>query len=645
MKYTIFDVETDGLREFVTKIHCLSYKIFEGKKLISQGTITDPHQIPDFLKKQELLVGHNIIDYDLPVIEIVLGYKHLGPIIDTLGISWYQYPYDNKFKHGLKYWGERLGFGKPEVEDWSTQPLHVYVNRCEADVEINTRLFHFQMDYCMKIYEDFDAVMRLFKYLNYKLECLEEQNEGITLDVRACQEHKMNLEFEIDTKLNELSSNMPIELGKVLKTKPKKMVKKDGSLSALGIKWNQYLEEHNLPPETEIVREKPNPGSPSQLKEWLFMLGWQPITFKLSKNTGEKIPQVSLPFGQGLCQSVKDLFEEHPFLEDLDGLYQIQHRYGLFKSYLENEKNGKVISKAHGFTNTLRLAHSKPVVNLPGVDKYYGNEIRGVLTVPDDSYVMCGSDISGLEDNTKQHYIYFFDPDYVKDMRVPGFDPHIDIAVLAEMITKEDEEFFKWYNAQEDDYPFTDEQKKRFKGIKKIRGSAKTVNFSATYGAGPPKIAETLKCDLAFATKLHTTYWNRNKAVKLTAKAVKTKLVETESWIYDSSDFKQKWLYNPISGFWYFLKADKDKFSTLNQGSGVFVFDSWLRKVREKLNPLGIKIIMQYHDELLLVCKKEMKEYVEACLYKAMEENNEQIKLNVKISNSVDWGTNYAECH
>jgi len=493
------------------------------------------------------------------------------------------------------------------------------------------------MDYLMDIYnDDIKSIQRLFGYLSFKMDCLREQEaEKIKLDVRLAEQSKLDLEFIIDEKITNLAKYMPRRPDKV---QPKVMYKKDGTLSSHGQKWNQMLTEKGLPLNTAEITKPGSPTSPQQLKEWLFSLGWKPKTFKLNSKF-EKIAQVSLPFGAGLCSSVQDMFEQYSFLKDLGGLYRARHRFGLFKSFLENEKDGQIYSRAQGFTNTLRLQHSKPVANLPGVDKYYGEQIRGCLTVPNDQYIMCGSDISGLEDNTKQHYIYMFDPDYVTEMRVPGFDPHIDIAVLSGLISKEDEEFYKQVDKAKSDlgdsYTFdTTEDENRFKKIKKSRTQAKVINFSATYGAGAAKIAETLKCSLAEAKKLHKTYWDRNKAVKQTAKACKVKTVDG-----------QKWLYNPLSGFYYFLKADKDRFSTLNQGSGVYVFDSWLRKARQKLNPIGVNVCLQYHDELLLVCPVPLKDQVNKALMDAMDEMNAETGLNVEIGCSVDWGTNYAECH
>lgn len=647
MEYCIFDIEGNGLLNTITKIWTFSYRIYKDKELIASGTLTEPKEIKEFVLKQKILVGHKIIEYDIPAIEKVLGIKITAQLIDTLGISFYHYPVKG-FVHGLEAWGERFGVPKIKIDptEWAgplpgeTWEMFIekMTKRCEIDVKINASLFHFQMKYTMDIYDgNFDEVMRLFGYLGYKLDCLREQEEEkIKLDVRLAEKSKIDLEFIIDEKMTSLAKHMPRV---VEKTPPKVMYKQDGELSVHGEKWKALLVLKGLPENSTEITVKGNPASPAQLKNWLLALGWKPKTFKLNKKD-EKVAQVSLPFGGGLCPSVIDMFGRYEYLEELGGLYRARHRFGLFKSFLENkDENDFIYSRAQGFTNTLRMMHSKPIANLPGVDKYYGKQVRGCLTVPDETYIMCGSDISGLEDNTKQHYIYFYDPDYVTEMRVPGFDPHIDIAVLANLITKEDESYYKNIERLKDErgeaFSFVDEdQAKRYKNIKKARGEAKVINFSATYGAGAAKIAATLKCSIKEAQKLHKTYWKRNAAVKKTAKACKVKTVDG-----------QKWLYNPVSGFWMFLKAEKDRFSTLNQSTGVYVFDSWLRKVRTALKPYGVKVCMQYHDELLLVCKEWAKERVEGILKSAMIEANSELGLNVDIGVSVDWGTNYSECH
>ena len=74
---------------------------------------------------------------------------------------------------------------------------------------------------------------------------------------------------------------------------------------------------------------------------------------------------------------------------------------------------------------------------------------------------------------------------------------------------------------------------------------------------------------------LYDIYWTRNSAIKKAADSCIIKSIGST-----------KWLFNPISKFWYFLKAEKDKFSTLNQGSGVYVFDTWLKNIYKGIKEL-----------------------------------------------------------
>ena len=667
MEFCVFDIETDNLLDKVTKIHCLSYQIFENNKFISKGSITNYNDIRNFFKVRQNLVGHNIIKYDIPVVEKILGIEVTTKLIDTLALSYYLYPY--KKKPGLESWGEELGFPKPKITDWTSLTIEEYIFRCESDVEINSRLFIRCIDYMIDIYGGLNASLNFIQYIGFKMDCIREQEDiGIPLDEPLVHKHLGDLEPKLLEKTNFLISRMPLDLGKVLKQRPKIMFKQDGQLSSHGIKWIQYLKDNNLPETTEIVREEPNPGSDVQLKNWLFRLGWEPVTFKISKSTKKEIPQISLPFGAGLCNSVKELYEKEPLLQELEGYFKMKHRIGVFKSYLKNkDENGKVYATAHGLTNTLRLTHSEPVVNLPKPGVFYGKEIREVLTIPDESYVMIGSDVSGLEDNTKQHYIYFHDPEYVNEMRVPGFDAHVDIGKLAGLISEEEEILFRRIEALSDEEKksINEEDKKSYKSIKERRGVAKTANFACTYGAGGPKVAATAKITEKEGYKLHKIYWERNWAVKKIASDcfvkevnyLATVKVHTPTGEVDAKgepitivEYKdvtktQKWLYNPLSGYWLFLKAEKDRFSTLNQNTGVFVFDSWVYQVRKRLKEFNIKLCLQYHDELLLYCKKEHVLIVKQILRESMQIVNTNLKLNIEIKISVDEGNNYAECH
>lgn len=101
------------------------------------------------------------------------------------------------------------------------------------------------------------------------------------------------------------------------------------------------------------------------------------------------------------------------------------------------------------------------------------------------------------------------------------------------------------------------------------------------------------------------------------------------------------WLFNPVSQFWYSLRFDKDRFSTLNQGTGVYAFDSWIRNVRRK----GIKICGQFHDEHIAPVLKGNEEAHKGKLLLAIDETNNELQLNVKLGISIDFGHSYSEIH
>lgn len=631
MRFTIFDIEADGLLDKITKIYVLSYEIWENSICIDKGSLYSHISIRNFIEAQDVLVGHHIIEYDIPALKLIISDINIkAKLIDTLAIS-QGLIHKPGYKHGLEAYGERFKVPKVVVEDWINITKEHYTLRCETDVKINVLVFNYLLNILNELYDgDEEAIFNYINYLGFIKTCMHKQYKAkIKLDVDSCLESKSKLDSIFKDKFQALSNAMPKELGKIIKTFPKKPYKKNGDLSSIGIKWYSYLKDNNLPLTTKVIREAPNPGSSQQLKSWLFELGWKPRTFK-DNDKGEKISQVSLPFGQGLCESVKDLFEIYPVLENLDSLYKVRHRIGLFKAFLESkDENNMVVSQSLGLTNTLRLKHLRPIANLPKVGVFFGEEVRKVLTVYDDSYLMCGADISGLESATADHWITFYDPEYVKRKRQPGFDPHTDFAVFAGKMTKEEELYYKNFDSKTQD-------KDEYKRIKKIRGALKQVNFSGIYGAGPSKMAETLKIPYKEAKILHTAYWKLNWAVKKIAEDCIIKTVG-----------KDMYLYNPISKFWYYLKYKKDAFSTLNQSSGVYVFNTWLRNTYNLIESYDddIRIVLQYHDEMALIFKKELKEEITKILQYAMDSTNNELKLNVTIAMEPVFGHDYSQVH
>jgi len=634
MSLTICDIEADGFLDVITKIHCISvyYQDSEGAWKIKSTTDYDEMR-RYFLKESQTIVMHYGVCYDIPAVKKILGIDlpKSSRVIDSCAVSFALYPDRTKKKigHSLESWGETFGVPKKPINDWENLPISEYILRCEQDIRINLRLWLDQWTYLCEIYNgDVDKVKKYCAYLTFKMECLRDQEAiKLRIDVNRLKEHlelfqKMRLE-----KIEELRKAMPKVPVISKRNKPKSLYKKDGSLGSLGESWFKLLKDNDLPEDYEgevhliIGYDTPNPQSVDQLKDWLYSVGWIPETFEARKNTkGEisEVPQINIK--ENLCPSVYRLIKKEPAIEHLAGLGIIKHRLGVLKAFEKNHVDGYVVAGASAFTNTLRLQHISPIANLP---KYTGTKdiqdgyyIRGLLIAP-EGYEICGSDMSSLEDRVKQLFLFPYDEQYVRDMMIEGFDPHLDLAVSGGALTQEQAEAHK----------------RGEENHKETRHIYKTGNYTCQFGAGAPRIAKTLNISLSEAKKVHTAYWSRNKGIKLAA---------ADSKVITIRD--QMWLLNPINGYYYSLRNLKDVFSVLCQGGGVYIFDMWLYNMRKK----GIIPALQYHDEKMSYVKKGIageRERVTAILKDSVKLVNEQLNLARDMDVDVQFGEDYSQTH
>ena len=116
----VYDIETDGLIDEVTKIHCLSTTYRDTNGVVKTWSTTSYDEMRQFFSRDIIRVGHNITLYDERVVEKLLGIntiKDNTKIIDTLALSWYLYP--ENLKHSLEEWGVRIGISKVKIDDWT----------------------------------------------------------------------------------------------------------------------------------------------------------------------------------------------------------------------------------------------------------------------------------------------------------------------------------------------------------------------------------------------------------------------------------------------------------------------------------------------------------------------------------------------
>jgi hypothetical protein len=157
----VFDLETDGLLNDVTQIHCLVIHDSETEQTIHYNDQGNQEPIARGIQRLEdadVIVGHNIVGYDLPVIHKL--YPWFDPqalIIDTLLLSRLYHtdmleidkkrsisnmPLQLYGRHSLESYGYRLKeykgeFGKTtDWKEWSPE-METY---CAQDVKVTTKL-------------------------------------------------------------------------------------------------------------------------------------------------------------------------------------------------------------------------------------------------------------------------------------------------------------------------------------------------------------------------------------------------------------------------------------------------------------------------------------------------------------------------
>lgn len=112
MRVFFSDIETNNFYHDVSTFHCAwIIDCATGKRKGFR-----PHELKEYiatLMKADVVVYHNGIDYDLPVLAKLLGKDLKFKVFDTLVLSRILDP-DKKGGHSLKAWGHRLGVLKGE---------------------------------------------------------------------------------------------------------------------------------------------------------------------------------------------------------------------------------------------------------------------------------------------------------------------------------------------------------------------------------------------------------------------------------------------------------------------------------------------------------------------------------------------------
>jgi DNA polymerase I len=332
---------------------------------------TESDHLQAVIDAADVVVGHNIIGFDGPVLSRVWGVTiPLSKVRDTLVMSRLWNPQLDG-GHSLRAWGERLGDYKDDFTDFDSGLSDEMISYCRQDVAVTAKLYH-----------------RLTREL---------QDYGLSVDL----EHRVAFIMKRQEN-NGFKLNVPEAVSLLAQLKDRMSVITD-EMQAI---FPPIVEERWSEKTGKQLKDKVtvfNVGSRQQIAERLHSLG-----AKFTKKTEKG----SIIVDESVLAGI-DLPEAQVIAEYL----MLQKRVGLIDSWLEHvdintfRVHGRVITNG---AVTGRMTHSNPNMGqIPSVSSLYGAECRKLWTV-DAGNVLVGCDLSGIELRCLAHYMQ--DDEWTKEL-------------------------------------------------------------------------------------------------------------------------------------------------------------------------------------------------------------------------------------
>lgn len=370
----VLDVEANGLNEVsidgnkivneATTIHCAVIQDLD-TGIVYQFTPSNIKELPKYLDKATLIIGHNIF-FDIVAIRKILGDFKCTKYYDSLVVSKLMYPDINDHPLGdnsLESWGKFLKNNKINYTggwEFFSQDMLTY---CVQDVMLAADIFRYQQSNC-KVPE------RVIKFEHLVSKILSEQttvgfgynhNNGDKLIGELLVE-KAQIEDEMRTIFpDKITERYSKKTGKRLKDK------------------------------IEVF----NPGSRQQIASRLFeKYGWQaPLTDKGNPKVDESVlSKLDFPEAKKLVQ----------YFDCIKLMGQVED----WNTRADLSRDGRI----HGMVNaqgaaTGRCTHSQP--NMAQVSK--DSRARALFCPIQDDHVLVGADLQGLELRMLSHFMAKYD--------------------------------------------------------------------------------------------------------------------------------------------------------------------------------------------------------------------------------------------
>ena len=209
--WLVFDCETDGLYDKASVVHCLVIYDINKQQTFTYGPDGIDAALAH-LATADVLIGHNVIFYDVPVLQKLHSFDCKARILDTLictrliwpkerlyDLDCEQYPQVPKDLRGsasLKAWGWRLADHKINFKDFSEYSQEM-LDYCVQDVVVTTKLWQ---QIVKQRYEE--SALKLEH--DFALAINRQVRAGFPFDVDAC----LDLVDVLRTKQKELECHL-----------------------------------------------------------------------------------------------------------------------------------------------------------------------------------------------------------------------------------------------------------------------------------------------------------------------------------------------------------------------------------------------------------------------------------------------------
>lgn len=625
--YAFFDIETNGLYYDVTKAHCMVITIRDssGDRMTTRYAPEDMergvHELLELLEHDWYIVGHNIINYDIPVLEKLYPFFRVTremrkQVIDTLVLSHLMFSdiSDRDFglvranklppkligSHSLRAWGYRLGELKgsysEETEDAWAEFNIAMLDYNQQDVVVTEKLF----DYLNDINYPQEAIK-----LEHEAQWLMAQQErnGFTFDVFKAQ--------ELELRLRARHADIKGKLLQVIPPIPDKVFIPKRDNKRLGYKAGVPIQRY----------KEFNPNSRSQI-EWLIKnyYNYTPENPELFEGERLKVDDITFGYIKEDAAAPKELRDISSVMEEYLMLSKrlgqlIDGKWGWLKCVKDD-------GRIHGAVNpcgavTGRATHSQPnVAQVPAVGSPYGKECRELFTVP-TGWWQAGVDASGLELRCLAHFMYPYDKGAYAHEILNG-----DIHTVNQKAA----------------------------GLPE-RNQAKKFIYAFLYGAGDEKIGKIVHGDAKDGRRLKKEFLEKTPAIAELRAAIENTLVDQKGYKGEIKKWKRKYLKG-LDGRPLHVRSLHSALNLLLQSAGALICKKWIVLVEQNLVNLGLdhgkdfQFMGWIHDEFQCACRtKEIAETVVRVGQESIREAQSFFNFRVQLDTEGKIGKNWADCH